>query len=344
MTTVDVTRLAAQILRASPNPQVDVTRLGVQVLASRTHELDGQSDGAAQTAPDLEGFEPGLLTANSFGGSQVTGALTGFMSSVGRGHAPLATLDVGVSELRADVLGEGQVLGFIDRAIRVPYKPIPYPLAYGVAGVAELSAVLLGLSEVVGQAEAPPQVDINGDSHTDANLTQAGLLDETSTIFGDAVAEGELFVDGALDLDGQSLGDAECYVLGPIASDNEDAFFANDIFTYYIYGTVNTGFNPTDHVDGTDGDIIRDFARYKYLYVNVNVGFDYTDDASSLPGFVSQSYPDGDIIRDFARYMYQYLLVIPEIEPPFHRLTIGPAPRKPRDLTPTPRPPRKKNR
>ena len=149
---------------------------------------------------------------------------------------------------------------------------------------------------------------------------------------------GELYVDGIAELSATIFGDADAHTF--IGGALNGSFTPNQEWQYYIYGNVTVGFDPTDDPSGTDGNII-DFNRYLGLLTNINVAFDHTDDASGNPGFVSQTYPDGDIIRDFARYKYQYLLVIPGIVPPDCRLTIGPAPRSPNDLTPTPKPPRR---
>ena len=134
-------------------------------------------------------------------------------------------------------------------------------------------------------------------------------------------------------------------LLGDLSGDFDLDTFERAI---YLYGNIVTGFDDTDEIPGetqtfTDGDI-KDFARYLWQYVVVNVGFDDTDDASGNDGFISQTYPDGHIINDFARYLYQYVNVTTEVPPPDCRLTVGPAPRLPKDLTPTPRPPRRQNK
>lgn len=344
-TSARVTRQRIQALVEKPT-SARVTRQRLQILVSYLLELDGQSTGEAQVEGTLLSAVPGIMESFIFPESEVSGELTAVprISAIGRGYVALANLDNGFNELTVEIAGEATVEGDFYQIIEVPYQPVNYPFARGVAGVLELSATIFGVGGVQGQADIPVVGGSSGTSTTTGSGSQIGNLG-TATSTGEGYITAELFVGGGLgELEAEIFGDAEAYVLGTVVGNDDEDFFANPDSFYYIYGNVITGFNPTDDVDGSDGDIVRAFARNLHLYTNINVGFDYTDDVSDYVGFVSQSYPDGDIIRDFARSKYQYLLVIPEVTPPFHRLTIGPAPRSPEDLTPTERPPRKRNR
>lgn len=316
-------------------------------------DFESDVEGTSTVEADLTSLAPsGLMQAESTGTSTVTGSIAPYVGAVGRTYVYLALLDNGFNELDAEVNGEGDASATLFQSLDVPYQPVNYPIGRGLATVDELLADIFGYSEIGGNAtpgmaslDVPEEAAPQGTSTVEGQLDAFGILGETTTIYGDAEAVGELFVDGTAELAADIRGDADAHVYQSGGGTGLDGTFpVNQAWHYYIYGNVNVGFNPTDDVNGSDGDIVRDFNRYLNQYVNVNVAFDYTDDASSNDGFVSQTYPDGDIIRDFARYKYQYLLVIKGQDDPDHRLTIGPAPRGHKDLTPTPRPPRKEGR
>lgn len=308
-------------------------------------QLDGQSLGTSTVVGTLETIAE--LDTSPTGDSIVEGTLfePQLISSAGRSYIALAYLDNGFNELSGLIIGEGYIgQSILFQSHSVPYKPIPYPLDYGDITVNELEAIVYGEATThsnydrgFAQIEIPPETALSGDSTVEGTLSVDNFLDGES--FGDSVVQGELFVGGLIvELDGQSIGSAEVVSLWDPT--RTTGFNPNARWIYYDYGNIIAGFDPTDHVGGTDGDI-KSLNKFLALYTNINVGFDYTDDASANVGFVSQTYPDGDIIRDFARHKYQYLLVIPGIEPPDCRLTVGPTPRGQKDLTPTPRPPRK---
>jgi hypothetical protein len=191
---------------------------------------------------------------------------------------------------------------------------------------------------VTGQLQVDLEVSVDGDADLEVQPDNPNKFDVE--IYGDAELEAELFNDGIIEMATDIEGEGFMFFVGPFGSEAADFYEA-----YYQYIDVGVGFDATD-VDPTldsqsfDDGFVANFARYLYQYVDVGVGFDYTDDISFRAGFVSQSYPDGDIIRDWARALYQYLNVIAEADRPYCRLTIGPAPRGHKDLTPTPRPPR----
>ena len=324
-----------------------------EVVTPGVNELVGSVAGVTSASGALKGNN--FATGSAAGATTVAGELfsPGLISSVGRGFIQYAYLDAGTAELRADIDGDAEATANLFVPFDHPYRPLNYELDYGDADEENLFAELVapdGIASspratVYGSLDIPLAGGSDGDSDADM-----GPADLASKFEGSSTGEGfvsaELYTDGVIELEGVSTGIGVVYHIGDLD------FSFTDIVAeaYYQYGNVGVGFDPTDTTAGLDsnafhdGDITDDFARYLYQYVDVGVGFDYTDDVSGQDGFVSQSYPDGDIIEDWGRFLYQYLNVTTGYEPPDCRLTIGPAPRSPKDLTPTPRPPRKQNR
>ena len=87
----------------------------------------------------------------------------------------------------------------------------------------------------------------------------------------------------------------------------------------YLYQFVDggIGFDPIDDASTKPGFISqsypdgasRSFARWLYQFVDVGVGFNPIDDASTKPGFISQTFPDGHV-RSFARYLHLLVNII----------------------------------
>lgn len=307
-------------------------------------ELALSISGDSSFSATLEASSSGDLALSIQGDSSFVVSLFTTRKIYAAGEAVLSlTLDNGFSELASSIIGEATFTANSFTSIEVPYQPVNYPLCYGKANIVELG---MGVEHAEGNTVfsldegMEMEVIINGDATM--TLGPPDNVNKFETLMeGDATFLAELFVTGNAELDMTVNGDAFFNVLASITD-------SVDLFDYprsiYMYGNVITGFCPTDDLGYTqtctDGNII-DFSRYLYQYLVVNVGFDYTDDISGLDTFISQSYPDGDIIRDFARYLYQYVNVTTEVPQPDCRLTVGPAPRSPKDLTPIPRPPRK---
>lgn len=339
-----VTSLFTEVL-APADEEVRSTASFVEVLAIEHEPMAGGTSGDAQAEADLESLDFHTII---WGDATATGELLKYIASAGRGTVVTATLDNGFSELDGEAFGDTEAVANL-LAIPLgipPYQPVNYPFTHGDANIVEISETnteIEGVAEVEGTLDIPFDASSEGEGYIDVT----GAIDNPTKFDGESMGDsevvGEMFVSGTgggeAELDGQSVGEAIVYAIGQIT----DTDGPPTTRAYYTYGNVITGFDPTDLAGGADGHV-RDFNRYLSLYTNINVAFDYTDDASGNDGFVSQTYPDGDIIRDFARFKYQYLLVIPGIEPPDCRLTIGPAPRSPKDLAPTPRPPRREGR
>lgn len=312
-------------------------------------ELDGLTFGPGFLWPATTTGAVSELAGQSFGETVITGQLQEFISAVGETEVLFAYLDNGTAEAVGTSTGETVVTGTLASFGEYVYEPLNYPLGEGVDESANLIADMLEIL-YSARTEVTGQLELVLEGRADGETTVTGVLDDpdsrwTGSSFGETVITAELFVDGIAELAGTSTGETVVYHIGDLEFDAP-----SHGFTYYMYGNVGVGFDPTDTSATADsqtfpdGDIIRDFSRYLYQYVNVGVGFGYTDDVSSYDTFFSQSYPDGDIVRDFSRYLYQYVNLIPPITPPDQRLTIGPAPRGHKDLTPTPRPPRRRNR
>jgi hypothetical protein len=296
------------------------------------------------------------LEGASTGATTITGTLHDIqkISAVGR-TTVTGTLDnAQPHELAGTSLGETVVSGQISIPFDFPYQPQVYVMGFGVDGVSELSA---DLSLPHGVTTAPRtyvwatlEVALQGLSTGETvvgspNFGNPYQLAGSSD--GETVVTGELYVDGVAELAVSSYGETIVFAIGDLTS---FAFTGLPSSIYHQYGNAGVGFDPTDEdlsLDDNnyaDGNIVEDFPRFLSLYLDVGVGFDYTDDASSYPGFVSQTYPDGNIIEDWPRFLTQYVNITTGITPGDCRLTIGPAPRGHKDLTPTPRPPRQAKR
>ena len=339
---------------------------GIVSASGFTNELVGSVQAVSRTTGELNPLKSdisvvsdiaaALKQIHNLGGAASTVSVadgeklnaTLLVSALGEAIIELAYLGTGTDELRGTPTGEAIVTGTLASLGVPPYLPVNYPLGLTDDNVVNLHADLREVlrtprAEVRGSLSVAFVASTTGDVDTTGALVNPHIKWTGSSI-GDAVVIGELFVTGIAELAGTSTGDANVYKIGDLD------FEFDDPFVLYMYGNTTVGFDPSDTIGDadsqafTDGDIVRDFARHHYQYVNINVGFDYTDDVSGDPGFVSQSYPDGDIIRDFARNLYQYLNVIVPEAGPECRLTVGPAPRSPKDLAPVPRPPRQRNR
>ena len=312
----------------------------------------GTSAGVATVSGSLTVLGSNNCSGTAAGATTVSGALfeVPLVSSVGRGFISFAYLDNGFAELAATIEGEGFNSAALVQTFVVPYRPVNYPFNNNETDIENLFAALVApdgaLSSPRATAYGKLDIEIAGSStgDADADLGDPDNPYEFETeVYGEGFVTAELFVGGGIaELAAEIYGEGFVFAVGDLDFD-----FGNVVVeAYYQYGNIHVGFYPDDDVAGldsnsfADGSIIEDFARYLYQYVDVGVGFDYTDDASGNPGFVSQSYPDGDIIRDWGRFLHEYVNIIEGIVPPDCRLTVGPAPRRPQDLTPTPRPPR----
>lgn len=349
------TRVTSVVAEAifTDSPDIRVTSLVVEAMFTDpiTLSLTGASSAVATVDGDLFNELVGVfLSGSAQTVSRIRGQLIPLVvSSLGSANVVLAYLGTGTDELLGTPTGEATVTGTLGSLGTPPYLPVNYPLGLTDDNVVNLHADLREVmrtprAEVQGKLSVAFVTSTAGDVDTTGALVNPDIK-WTGISIGDAVVIGELFVDGVAELEGSSTGDANVYKIGDL-----DFEFTEHPFILYMYGNTNVGFDPTDTIGDadsqafTDGDIVRDFARHLGLLVNINVGFDYTDDVSSDPGFVFQSFPDGDIIRDFNRHLYQYLNIIVPTEGPECRLTVGPAPRSPKDLAPVPTPPRQRNR
>ena len=315
-----------------------------------TQNLNGTSTGEAQVLLAYLDAGTNELGSTSTGEAEVIGGLQRFVSALGVTEIRLAYLDAGINELSATINGDTSITASLIELNQVPYQPVNYPLG----GLSDITVDMV--SDALEILESP-RAEVQGALDVPESAASNGTSTVSGTMFGDfevisgesegdSTVTGEIFVDAIIELGGTSTGEAVVYTpIGDLLNGPIDYGFA-----YYFYINVGAGFDDTDasgDADSqsfTDGNIIQDFSQFLYQYINVGVGFDDTDDVSTYPTFVSQTYPDGDIVQDFSRFLYQYLNVVDPVEPPFCRLTIGPAPRGHKDLTPTPRPPRKANR
>ncbi len=308
----------------APQPEARLDRISLEVL---------EQDPAPQARLDRISIE--VLQDNQF--RLTTGGDSSFQATLLLGNV--------TNELAATMTGDSvfNVQPYLFTPGGYVYKPVNYPLGHGDVNVVELAMSTGGNAAMSLSQEPVMGAAISGDSSFQGTLLQAQELAATMT--GDSVFIAHLGGDQTIEMAMTTGGDSTFRLLGDLSGDFDLDLFERPI---YLYGSIVTGFDDTDDLGFTqtftDGDIIRDFARYLYQYVVINVGFDYTDDASGNPDFISQTFPDGDIIRDWARYLYQYVNVTTEVPAPDCRLTIGPAPRQHQDLTPTPRPPRQRNR
>ncbi len=325
--------------------EVRVTAIQVEAFELEVDPMVLNTDGDATFAPDLQ-VEP--FHADWFGDATFTAKLDPYIFSVGEATVFLG-LDNGFTELGATMTGDATFSSEIGILQDHPYEPLNYPFECGDDNIIELGFSPDGFANFtvdLSGATAPSGgsaqlfINVNGDATT--TFGPMDNPDKFATIInGDSLFLAELFVDGTAELSMTSTGDAFMFNIGSIIGGLDPI---DKIRGYYVYGNVIVGFDPTE-AGGADGNII-DFNRYMGLYLDVGVGFDYTDDVSARSGFVSQSYPDGDIIRDFARYKWQYVNITTEEPPPDCRLTVGPAPRSPKDLASASasRPPRRRNR
>lgn len=261
----------------------------------------------------------------SQGTSTVTGVLTvttGPVNLAGNANG-VATVTGNlskISRLSGASSGVATVSGILADIATTAGFEIPYllgltgitivPLVSTVAG----NSLVLGYLRQINKLRATP----SGVATITGVLTVTGSQKLAGSSNGKGSLRGEIFVNGIRNLAGTSNG------VGTIYISNTRLIGGLDIdpraFSY-LYLAVNVGvaFNPTDNASALpgfvsqsypDGHTRDSFWEYLYLYLSIGVGFNPTDDISTRPDFVSQTFPDGHTRNDFWEYLYIYLNIV----------------------------------